>query len=295
MQGVKEPIIEQAPVAKIVQESAGAPIKSILFAVHDDDSLETRLQAALSLARACSAHLHLLHIVPFEAYTVADTYGTTFVSGEIFQALEEQAAKLRKKLEEHLNKEDVSWSYGLKTATTLPELLKHSAFADFVFIGRQPSWHEFGRTGPGLLGAFICGTHTPLCIPGDGRETFEPFGNALIAWNGSMECANAVRSAIGLLRMASAVRVVRYVEEKETAFPDTLLLEYLSRHGVHAEMETHLAKKAIGDDLVEFATRAGAEYIVMGGYSHSRAGEFLFGGVTRDLLRACPISLVMAH
>jgi nucleotide-binding universal stress UspA family protein len=33
----------------------------------------------------------------------------------------------------------------------------------------------------------------------------------------------------------------------------------------------------------------------MGGYSHSRAGEFLFGGVTRDLLRACPISLVMAH
>jgi nucleotide-binding universal stress UspA family protein len=34
---------------------------------------------------------------------------------------------------------------------------------------------------------------------------------------------------------------------------------------------------------------------VLGGYSRSRAGEFLFGGVTRDLLHACPVSLVTTH
>jgi nucleotide-binding universal stress UspA family protein len=38
-----------------------------------------------------------------------------------------------------------------------------------------------------------------------------------------------------------------------------------------------------------------AEYVVMGGYSHSRAGEFLFGGVTRQLLHDCSVTLVMAH
>lgn len=295
MQRASELVMEQKRALPSVQESAAAPIKSILFVVHDDDGLEKRLQAALSLARACSAHLHLLQVIPLEAYTVVDTYGGTFVSGEIVQALEEQAAKVRKGIEAHLNKEDVSWSYEVATSATLPELIKNAAFADLVFMGRQPNWHEFSRTGPGLLGAFLCNTHAPLCIPGEGQESFNPFGTAVIAWNGSIEGANAVRSAIGLLRMASSVRVVRYVEDKDRLFPDTRLLEYLSRHGIHAEMVSHLPKSEIGEELMTFAAHVRAEYIVMGGYSHSRAGEFLFGGVTRGYLRACPVSLVMAH
>lgn len=104
-----------------------------------------------------------------------------------------------------------------------------------------------------------------------------------------------MRSSIGLLRMASQVGVVRFTENKETALPDTRLLEYLSRHDVHAEIETHLPRFDIATDLVDYASRKGAEYVVMGGYSHSRAGQFLFGGVTRELLRACPITLVMTH
>jgi nucleotide-binding universal stress UspA family protein len=29
----------------------------------------------------------------------------------------------------------------------------------------------------------------------------------------------------------------------------------------------------------------------MGGYSHSRAGEFFFGGLTRSLLKSCEVGL----
>lgn len=137
--------------------------------------------------------------------------------------------------------------------------------------------------------------HTPLCIPGDECKTFDPFGKAVVAWNGSFEAANTIRSTIGLLKMASDVRVIRYTEDKGTALPDTRVLEYLSRHGIHAQIEMHCPRTDIASDLVDYADRLGAEYVVMGGYSHSRAGEFLFGGVTRTLLRACPISLVMAH
>jgi nucleotide-binding universal stress UspA family protein len=38
-----------------------------------------------------------------------------------------------------------------------------------------------------------------------------------------------------------------------------------------------------------------AGYIVMGGYGHSRAREYLFGGVTRHMLMESPIPLVLAH
>jgi nucleotide-binding universal stress UspA family protein len=95
--------------------------------------------------------------------------------------------------------------------------------------------------------------------------------------------------------MASDVRVIRFTEGKEIFLRDELLLEYLSRHGVHAEIETHLPNYEIAQDLIGRATTLKAEYIVMGGYSHSRAGEFLFGGLTRELLSACPITLVIAH
>lgn len=295
MKSTNQLVMEPEPQHSATQEPGAAFVKSILFVVHDDDALEMRLQAALSVARACSAHLQLLQVIPLEAYTVVDTYGGTFVSGEIVEALEEQAAKVRCRLEEHLGKEDVGWSYEVATSPTLPELLRNSAFADLVFIGRLPHWHEFSRTGPGLLGALLCNTRSALCIPGDCCESLDPFGNAVIAWNGSVEAANAVRAAIGLLRVARDVRIVRFTEEKEVAFPDTSLLEYLSRHGISAVLDERVVRMNVVDDLVEYAGVFAADYLVMGGYSHTRTGEFLFGGVTRELLRACPISLVMAH
>ena len=277
------------------RESPDGAIKSVLLSVHEDDALEDRLQSALALARAFAAHLQLLHVVPVEAYTVIDTYGAAFANGQIVEALEAEAAALRGRIEDRLKLEDVSWDYEQSTSSVVPELLKAAALSDLVVIGRSPRWHEYGHTGPGRLGAFLCNTRTPLCIPGDGAQTFDPFGKAIVAWNGTLEAANAVRSSIGLLQNASDVRVVRFKDDDTLAFPDTRLVEYLSRHGVHAEIETHARSTNIAGDLINFAARKGAEYIVMGGYSHSRAGDFLFGGVTRELLRACPVSLVMAH
>ena len=296
MEQATELLMESRSSPKLKLSGAdGGAIKSILFAVHDDDALEMRLQAALSLARACSAHIQLLHVVPVEAFTVTDTYGGAFISGEIVEALQGEADKLRLRLEEHLKLEDVSWNYEQTTSVVLAELLRNAAFADLVVIGREPHFHEFTQTGLSLLGELLCNGRTPLLIPGDGRKSFDPFGVAVIAWNGSTEAANAVRAAVGLLRMASDVRIIRYTEDKELSLSDEQLLEYLSRHDIHAQIETHLPKSSASEDLMAFASRAGAEYLVMGGYSHSRAGEFLFGGVTRNLLRECAISLIMAH
>jgi len=219
MQSANEMVVEQRPALKTFQESAAAPIKSILFVVHDDDGLEARLQAALSLARACSAHLKLLQVIPTASYTIVDPLGANFASAAIVEALEVQAAEVRNRLELHLSKEDASWNYEVTTAPTLSELVQNAALADLVVMGRQPKWHEFSRTGPGLLGAMLCNTRTPLCIPGDGRQNFDPFGTAVIAWNGSVEAANAVRASIGMLRMSSQVRVVRFTEDKEVGFP----------------------------------------------------------------------------
>ena len=288
-------LVMEARTAPAKSAERADSIRSILFHVHDDEGLESRLQSALSMARACSAHLKLLQVIPVEAYTVTDVYGGAFVSGEIVEALQEEADKLRLRIEEHLRKEDVSWNFECVTSAIVPELLQNAAFSDLIFIGRQPNFHEFSRTGLSLLGELVCSARTPICIPGEGAKTFDPFGRAVVAWNGSIEAANTVRETIALLKMSADVRIVRFTENKETLLGDTDLLEYLSRHDVHAQLETHLPGSDASSALVDFGRRLGAEYLVMGGYSHSRAGEFLFGGVTRELLGACDISLVMGH
>ena len=53
--------------------------------------------------------------------------------------------------------------------------------------------------------------------------------------------------------------------------------------------------KVVAATLVAHARGMRAAYIVMGGYSHNRIREVVFGGVTRSLLKECPVPLVIAH
>lgn len=275
--------------------SAQCDIKSILFHVHDDDHLEQQLQAALSIARACSAHLQLLHVVPIEAYTFVDTYGGTNLSAQLVEALEEQARAVQANVERRLRNEDVSWDYHALTFPIAAAVIGHASLADLVIVGRQPRAPDFGHGGSYPIHRLIAESRTPILIPGDQAPIADLDGPAVIAWNGSVEAANAVRGAIGLLKLAPQVKVVRFVESKSAQFPNTQLLEYLSRHGIHADFDERQTIYSAAVDIVAYARSQGCAYLVMGGYSHSRAGEFLFGGVTRDLLRECPVSIVTMH
>lgn len=287
--------MERSQSGSVAQQVAGAGIKSILFHVHDDDTLMGRLQLVLSLARACSAHVHCLHVTPMEAYTVVDTFGGTFVNREIVDAFQEQAMKLQRRIESLLALEDVPWDYEEVTGPLVPRLIHSAALADIVITGREPREREFGGPAVTLCGDLLAQLRNPLMITGDATADFDPFAPAMIAWNGSYEAMNAVRAALPLLRMASDVCVVQLSEERDRRFPSTKLLEYLSMHGIHASLETHTTSGGIADALIRCARAGGAGIIVMGAYGHSRAAEFLFGGVTRALLKECPIPLVMAR
>lgn len=50
-----------------------------------------------------------------------------------------------------------------------------------------------------------------------------------------------------------------------------------------------------GDVILRTARELVADYILAGAYRHSRFGEAVFGGVTRDLLRRSSRPLLLAH
>jgi len=51
----------------------------------------------------------------------------------------------------------------------------------------------------------------------------------------------------------------------------------------------------IPEILVTRAIAIDAGYLLMGGYNHSRLGEYVFGGVTRTMLSASPVPILIAR
>ena len=279
-------------------------LKTVLVHIENHPTLDRLVEAGLALARAASAHLSCVHVTyatPIQTYISLDRFGGICLMNDIHRTLEENNARLRSRIESKLESEDVTWDFGQLTGDIATKISGQAALADLVVASRTAHKDEFAAPAIGLLGDLLFRCRTPIFIPGDQESVVDPTGEALIAWDGSHEAANAVRSSLGLLKLAHNVEVIEVPERKDDAFPGTRLLEYLSRQGIHAELAVagppaeRSDHDVVAATLVAHARAAQASYMVMGGYSHSRLGEYVFGGVTRALLKDCPVPIVIAR
>jgi len=53
--------------------------------------------------------------------------------------------------------------------------------------------------------------------------------------------------------------------------------------------------KDVANTILSHAADADADFIVMGGYGHSRLREFILGGTTREILASMTIPTLMSH
>lgn len=130
---------------------------------------------------------------------------------------------------------------------------------------------------------------------------------ALVSWDGSREAARAMQLALPLLRRAERVDLAVFdVASSEHTVADALAADpvpWLARHGVTAHMTVHPVarrfaphrKHAVGEALLGRVAELSADLLVMGAYGHSRLRESLLGGVTRTVLEAATVPLLMAN
>lgn len=274
-------------------------MKTILLHVQDDARVDVRVENALAIARAADAHLDVLHVTPDDAEAVFESFGGIDVDGKGLQNLRSAEDALEERVKAELSNEDVSWDYVRRTGSVVGQLTASAALADLIVTGRAAHASSSGKPHV-LLGDLLYASRTPLFVRGDEAERFDPKGKAIVAWDGSYEAANAVRDGIALLKLASEVEVVRVTEGGEEVepglYPVTRVLEYLSRNDVHANY-SRIAEVdgKVSSALLDHARKMGAGLIVMGGYSHSRITERLFGGVTKAMLKSCPVALMITH
>ncbi len=99
------------------------------------------------------------------------------------------------------------------------------------------------------------------------------------------------------LERAKAVDIVIVTEERKSEeMTGTNMRAHLARHGVAANVKrVTKGDIAIEDVLLSYAADSGADFMVMGGYGHSRLREFILGGVTRGILASMTVPVLMSH
>jgi nucleotide-binding universal stress UspA family protein len=120
----------------------------------------------------------------------------------------------------------------------------------------------------------------------------------LACWDGGRTAARAIGDAMPFLERAKAVDIVIVAEERKGGdeINGANMGAHLARHGVTANVK-RIAKGdlAIEDVLLSYAADSGADFMVMGGYGHSRLREFILGGVTRGILGSMTVPVMMSH
>jgi nucleotide-binding universal stress UspA family protein len=119
----------------------------------------------------------------------------------------------------------------------------------------------------------------------------------MACWDGGRTAARAIADAMPLLERAKAVDLVIVTEHgKHDEITGANMSEHLARHGVRVEIK-RIAKGdiAVQAALLDYAADSGADFMVMGGYGHSRLREFILGGVTRGILGSMTIPVLMSH
>lgn len=175
------------------------------------------------------------------------------------------------------------------------KIVAHARLADLVVLGRATAHN---RARQAVIEDVLFKSGRPVLLAPDRPLRQRSWDKIVIGWNAKAEAVRAVAGAMPFLKRAKRVVVVT-VNAKPVdcaTTPGEDLAAYLRCHCVEAEVHNvdglgRTEARALLDDAISFD----ADLLVLGAYGHSRAREFLFGGVTKELLAASSIPLLMAH
>ena len=174
-------------------------------------------------------------------------------------------------------------------------LTLHARAADLLIAGGSDARASRHRTVD--AGELILSAGRPVLFPAEGQRPVEG-ESVLVAWKDAREARRAVVDAMPFLTSARQV-VVATIEEAnraEARHSAADVVRFLIKHGVKARSEVlDVGRGHASEALTELAVEKGADLMISGGYGHSRFREWVFGGVTRSLLKESSISRLMSN
>ncbi len=193
-----------------------------------------------------------------------------------------------------ISKEKAEWRWDIEDPTMF--LVNEARAADLIVM---KGWHkgadEFRFVDPAE--AILRLGRPAIVVPEHVSEL--KADRIVVGWKDTREARIAVLHALPFLARASEVTIVELClsDEQDSARRRVRdVARYLSLRGAKCQTDVRVhTASADSDHLVQLGRAADADLIVTGAYGHSRLGEWIFGGMTRGLLKDAPCCLMMSH
>ena len=259
---------------------------------------------------ACVAGIAFLYhpIVPVRGagYTLADLYGSRSGAGDPPEMIETQrldnAAAAKAAIDRFAT---ASAGAGVSAEQLTPGASFASVGDRFGRIARYFDLSIVGQTEPETGGiedrvveAALFDSGRPVIVVPYIQNAPLKLDRVMVCWDGSRAAARAIADAMPFLERAGRVEIVIVANErgKQDEIEGADMGQHLARHGITVEVKRIVASDVdVADMLLSHAADAETDFIVIGGYGHSRLREFVLGGVTRSILRTMTAPALMSH
>lgn len=280
--------------------------KSLLMPLSTSGHVPERISGALSIAKYFNAHLEVLHAqVSPSQFLPGDVVGMPRVLLKQLEALADTYSRSESEelvglfntlcdeyevvvSEEATDKATAFWREvnGLRSEL----VAERGKIADAIICPQSKN----GRPTSTFEAAIMRSGKPVIMVP----RVMTQFkaDTVLVAWNGSTEAARAVTYALPILSRAMHVVLATSKAEQKNKPGLNSLQRYLKAHGIESRQVVFDSSRcSTGEALLELCGQQNTDLMVMGGFTHRRVHEQVFGGVTRHMMAYSDIPIFMAH
>ena len=210
------------------------------------------------------------------------------------QAQDDNAAKASAALAAAAKAAGVACEWRTVSGDAPTDLVAEARRADLVVLPPPASAPAFSVDASAV--DITLGAGGPVLVVPETGAPAQIGHRVLLAWNGSREAARALRDALPLMADGAVVEVRMARPKDADDHEPQALRRHLERHGLAVNLVSVVDEgQSIAAWLRAEAARTDCDLMVMGLYGHARLQEFVLGGVSRDMIHAPSIPLLLSH
>jgi nucleotide-binding universal stress UspA family protein len=275
--------------------------KSLLVHVEPGREAEQRLQLACDLAERCDALLIGVDAVLLRM-PIVDPTGFAAIDPDLIDSerrtLETELAATSETFRTAVAGRQLRSKWYGEIEFPSDALCHHARAADLLIMGRGITPATVSPQHSADLGDVLMRAGRPVLVvpPGQAGLRLE---HVLVAWKQTREAQRALADAIPLLQCAGRVSVITISPDADAAVAHRAREDILSYLAAHEIVATHEIRGndagAVADEILRAAEQKHCDLIVSGAYGHAPLREWVFGGVTHDLLRKSALPCLLSH
>lgn len=169
--------------------------------------------------------------------------------------------------------------------------------ADLIITGRDLGPKLFDESRRVHIGDLVMRAGRPVLLVPQGIRQLK-LHNVFVGWKESREARRAVADALPLLADAQNVTVMQVGSQEERQASEKHLADvvgWLGRHEVAATPRAIVKSGIEAGYLHAELLQHKCDLLVAGAYGHARLAEWIFGGVTQDVLLDPEFCVLLSH